>query len=127
MCADNIPSNYDSWPSPTVIELGRRLYEELVHADPTPGDLAWDDLPENERESYMHAATAVVRKFEDHIPSYFASPTALALAIRDALAADAPDAVVWPVELGPRILIDGQFDLTAVAKRLLSGGGEVAK
>jgi hypothetical protein len=44
--------------------LGRALYERLVHADPHPDDVMWDELPEAERESFAGAAIVVVRHYE---------------------------------------------------------------
>lgn len=45
------------------IRLGRRLYDEMVHSDPAPGDVPWEALDRSEQESYINTATTIVEVY----------------------------------------------------------------
>jgi hypothetical protein len=52
------------WPTKTVEKLGRRLYEELVHADPAPGDLEWDEMEADQKLRYWCIAQTIALTYD---------------------------------------------------------------
>jgi hypothetical protein len=45
------------------LALGEEIYRSLVRADPTPGDLEWDELDGQTQWSYAHAAAHVITSY----------------------------------------------------------------
>jgi hypothetical protein len=59
--------NYDVWPSPVVLLLAQRLYEEITRSAPEPGDEPWDALDPSLKESYCLTMTSLIQKLEVEI------------------------------------------------------------
>ena len=60
------PSDIDGskWPSRVVMILAKRLYDDLVHRDPEPGDCPWEMLSRSDQESYYLLVTTQLQILE---------------------------------------------------------------
>ncbi len=52
-----------AWPSPLLVKLSRLFYEEIKNDCPTPMDLPWDDLREDDRMAYVFAIEVVLKTY----------------------------------------------------------------
>ncbi len=51
------------WPGPLLEKLSRRFYEEILNDCPTPEDVVWDDLQEDEQLKYVFATESIIKQY----------------------------------------------------------------
>ena len=49
----------EEWPSPLLLKLSKRFYEERIKFFSTPEDIPWEELDKHDQEAYAFAGIPI--------------------------------------------------------------------